>query len=153
MIGSVYVRNVGEIILCRHIPTISHRFWLSSRSGLRAEIVNRIYMLKFTPCISFRFMVFNAAFNSISVISWRVVFSLVEETWVPGENYWPVASRWLPLSHNVVSSTPRHERGSNSQRLWRVTDTTALLSARYDFSLIHFAKKKMKKKKSSLLNL
>jgi hypothetical protein len=31
-------------------------------------------MLKFTPCISFRFMVFNAAFNSISVISWRVVF-------------------------------------------------------------------------------
>ena len=30
-------------------------------------------------------MVFNAAFNNISVISWRSVL-LVEETWVPGEN-------------------------------------------------------------------
>jgi len=27
-----------------------------------------------------------------------------------------VASHWQTLSHNVVSSTPRHERGSSSQR-------------------------------------
>jgi len=27
----------------------------------------------------------------------------------------PVTSHWRTLSHNVVSSTPRHERGSNSQ--------------------------------------
>ena len=27
----------------------------------------------------------------------------------------PVASNWQHLSHNVVSSTPRHERDSNSQ--------------------------------------
>ena len=40
---------------------------------------------------------------------------LVEETRVPGENQWPVASQWQTLSHNVVSSTPRHEPGSNSQ--------------------------------------
>jgi hypothetical protein len=26
----------------------------------------------------------------------------------------PAASHWQTLSHNVVSSTPRHERGSNS---------------------------------------
>jgi hypothetical protein len=39
----------------------------------------------------------------------------VEETRVPGENQWPVASQWQTLSHNVVSSTPRHEPGSNSQ--------------------------------------
>jgi hypothetical protein len=38
---------------------------------------------------------------------------LVEETW---KNHWPVASHWQTLSHNVVSSTPRHERDSNSQR-------------------------------------
>jgi energy-converting hydrogenase Eha subunit E len=37
------------------------------------------------------FMVFNATFNTISVISWRSVL-LVEETGVPGENYRPVAS-------------------------------------------------------------
>ena len=26
----------------------------------------------------------------------------MEETWVPGENHWPVASHWQTLSHNVV---------------------------------------------------
>ena len=37
------------------------------------------------------FMVFNATFNNISVISWRSVL-LVEETGVPGENHRPVVS-------------------------------------------------------------
>jgi hypothetical protein len=60
-------------------------------------------------------MVFNATFNNISVISWGSVL-LVEETGVPGENHWPVASQWQTLSHNVVSSTPHHEQDSNSQR-------------------------------------
>jgi len=36
-------------------------------------------------------MVFYAAFNNISGISWRSVLS-VEETRVPGENHIPVAS-------------------------------------------------------------
>jgi hypothetical protein len=55
------------------------------------------------------FMVFNATFNNISAIScWSVL--LVEETGVPWENHWPVASHWQ-TSQNVVSSTPRHERG------------------------------------------
>ena len=35
-------------------------------------------------------MVFNATFNNISVISWRLVL-LVEETGVPGENRRPAA--------------------------------------------------------------
>jgi hypothetical protein len=51
------------------------------------------------------FMVFNATFNNISVISWQSVL-LLEETGVPGENHWSVASHWQTLSHNVVSSTP-----------------------------------------------
>jgi hypothetical protein len=37
---------------------------------------------------------------------------LVVET---GENQQPAASHWQTLSHNVVSSTPRYERDSNSQ--------------------------------------
>ena len=53
-------------------------------------------------------MVFNATFNNISVISWWSVL-LVEETGVPGENDRP------DQLYHVVSSTPRHERGSNSQ--------------------------------------
>ena len=55
------------------------------------------------------FMVFNATFNTISVISWRSI-SLVEETGVLGENHRPAVSRWQTLSHNVVSSTPHHEQ-------------------------------------------
>jgi hypothetical protein len=49
-----------------------------------------------------------------SLISCRSIL-LVEETIVSGENHWPAASHWQTLSHNVVSSTPRHEQGSNSQ--------------------------------------
>ena len=40
---------------------------------------------------------------------------LVEETGVHGENSPPIASHWQTLSHNIVSSTPRCERLSNSQ--------------------------------------
>ena len=59
-------------------------------------------------------MMFSATFNNISVISWRSVL-LVEENRVPGENHRPVASHCQTLSHNVVSNTPRHVLGSNSQ--------------------------------------
>jgi len=60
-------------------------------------------------------MMLNATFNNSSVISFRSVL-LVEETGGPGENHRPVASHWQTLSHHVVSSTPRHEWDSNSQR-------------------------------------
>ena len=62
-----------------------------------------------------RNLVVYATFNNISVLWWRSVL-LVEETEVPGENHPHVASHWRTLSHNVVSSTPRHEQDSNSQR-------------------------------------
>ena len=58
------------------------------------------------------FMVFNATFNNISVISWRSVL-LVDETRVSGDNH---RSNWQTLWHNVVLSIPRHERDLNSQR-------------------------------------
>ena len=45
------------------------------------------------------FMVFNATFNNISVISWQSIL-LVEGT---GDNHRPVASHSQTLSHNVVS--------------------------------------------------
>ena len=62
-------------------------------------------------------MVFNATFKNILVILWWSIL-LVKETRVPGENHRPVASRRKTLSHNVVSSTPRHERCSNLQLYW-----------------------------------
>ena len=54
-------------------------------------------------------MVFNAAFNDISAISWQSPL-LVEETGVLAENHRPVASHCQTLSHNIQSSTPGHER-------------------------------------------
>jgi hypothetical protein len=65
-------------------------------------------------------MVFNATFNNISVIS----VLLVEETGVPWENHRSVASHWQTLSNNVVSSTLRHEWGSNSKQFWFVNYLT-----------------------------
>ena len=59
-------------------------------------------------------MVFNATFNTISVISWRSVL-LVDKTGYSRENHRPAASYWQTLSHNVASSTPSHDRDSNSQ--------------------------------------
>ena len=61
-----------------------------------------------------RIILFNATFNNISAVYWRSVL-LVEKTRIHRENHRPVASHWQTLSHNVVSSTPRHERDSNTQ--------------------------------------
>ena len=58
-------------------------------------------------------LVLHTTFNNISAISWQSVL-LVEETGVPGENHRPVASHCQTVSYNA-SSTPRHERVSNSQ--------------------------------------
>jgi hypothetical protein len=57
-------------------------------------------------------MVLNATSNNILAISCQSVL-LVEETGVHRENHRPVTSHWQILSHNVVSSTPHLERGSN----------------------------------------
>ena len=54
--------------------------------------MNRTKIYRLT--VRLRFMVFNATFNNISVISWWSVL-LVEELGVPGENHRPFASHWL----------------------------------------------------------
>ena len=56
----------------------------------------------------------NATLNNISVILWHSVL-LMEETELAWENQRSVTNHWQTLSHNVVLSTPRHERGYNSQ--------------------------------------
>ena len=48
-------------------------------------------MIHVLRCLMVWFMVFNATFNNISVILWWSVL-LLEETEVPGEKHWPVAS-------------------------------------------------------------
>ena len=62
-------------------------------------------------------MALNATFNSISVMSWQSVL-LVEVTRISEENHQPAISHRQTLSHNVVSSTPLHEKNSNSELSW-----------------------------------
>ena len=63
------------------------------------------------------FIMFNATFNNISIMFWQTIL-LVDEAGIPEENQRSVASLRQTLSHNVVSCTSHHERGSNSQCQW-----------------------------------
>ena len=81
------------------IDTHEEKMVKSTLSAIQASLVKVVVVV----------MVLNATFNNISDISWWLVL-LVEETRLPGENYWPVASNWRTLSHNVVSSTHCHEQ-------------------------------------------
>ena len=104
IIMSLKLTIVLSFIISHFAPVIRHHLciWFYHHS-----------VVSFRLCSSekFKFVVFNSTSSNISVISWRSVL-LVEETL---ENHRPVTSHWQTFSHNVVSSTPRHERGSNSQ--------------------------------------
>jgi hypothetical protein len=68
---------------------------------VRGEVYSiQHYVIKFV--IDFNFQKY---FGYIVLVS-----LLVEENWMSGENNRSAASQWQTLSHNVVSSTPRHER-------------------------------------------
>ena len=91
-----------EIISC-----CFHVIWCLIVSRLSYAYSNMVLCLFNFVC----FMVLNTPFNNISVL-------LLEETGVPRENHNSVANHWRTVSHNVVSSTHRHARGSNSQLWW-----------------------------------
>jgi hypothetical protein len=55
--------------------------------------------------------------STVWYVLWRSVL-LMGETGIPGENHPPVVKSLTHLSHNVESSTSRHERDSNSQYKW-----------------------------------
>ena len=88
---------------------------VSSNKTDRHDMTEMLLKMELCPLIpsfwnkissTVRVMVFNATFNNISVASWLSV-SLVVET---GENHRAVASHRQTSSHDVVSSTHRHER-------------------------------------------
>jgi hypothetical protein len=73
----------------------------------------------------FGFMVFNATFNNISVITWQSIL-LVEETSVPRENHQPVARHWQTLSmitrNNILHVSIVKFRGYYKKRQWKPQD-------------------------------
>ena len=102
------------------VPTQENIVSITERSKGHRKLELVSALLVTTPlnnCVLVKvwFMVFNAILNNISAVSWFSVL-LVEETGVHVEHHRPVASQWQTWSHNVVSSTPRYERDSNSQR-------------------------------------
>ena len=110
-----YAKEVNSILVCLfHYDSIITTILCLSKHGCQ-----KFLRIKFKYW--FRFMVFNATFINISVISWQAVL-LVEETGVPGENHWPVASYWQTLSHNVILSTLRlggiRSHNVNGDRHW-----------------------------------
>ena len=118
---------IRKITFIRHCLTLfecnRERMHYNIYSQMTSDVISLI--VKYTECRTSimnnkcwkhgLFMVINATFNNISVILWRSVL-LVEETGVPRENHRRVASHWQTLSHNVVSSTPRHEQESHNQQ-------------------------------------
>jgi hypothetical protein len=92
---------------CPHRPECFYSPKIERKNIYIKIIYKHIYKCEigFTTDWLIWFMVFNATFNNISVISWRSVL-LVEETGVPTENHWPAESHWHLLSHKFVSSIP-----------------------------------------------
>ena len=70
----------------------------------------------------FRFNVFYATLNNISVMSWRSV---------PDENHRPVASHWQTLSHNIVSTTCHHVGFELTTLVVIGTDCTGSCKSKY----------------------
>ena len=85
-------KNIDIYLKIESRPSSIRMYTLQISKQLQTDI-NENTDIKPETCSHFwfRFMVFNATFNDISVISWRAVL-LVEKTGVPGENYRPVAS-------------------------------------------------------------
>ena len=117
-VGTVLKYHTVRTVLKYHTVGTVLKFQLQNHRNRDEIYTTNTYILyhslSWLGFVWFCFIMFNATFNNISAISWRPVL-LVEETRVPGENHWLVASHWQTLSHNVVSSTPQYERGSNSQ--------------------------------------
>ena len=98
------------VIVSKRKPTRPNCINIIIFSGTTKEVINdRSYRFGLVW-----FMVFTATYKTMSVISLRSVL-LVEETRVPGETTDLSQATDIALSHNVVSSTPRYERGSNSK--------------------------------------
>ena len=51
---------------------------------------------------------------------------LVKETWVPGENNWPVASHWQTLLHNVVSKSVNKDNTKKEQSKHKILNLSVL---------------------------
>jgi hypothetical protein len=100
--NTMYTYIVGNYEI--HLHSLQERLENITQSSLSCLFIKLVKIL-----IKFRFLVSNATFNNISIISWRSAL-LVENSGVPGENYRPAVSQWQTWSCNVLWSIPRLSR-------------------------------------------
>jgi hypothetical protein len=81
----MYTYIVGNYEI--HLHSLQERLENITQSSLSCLFIKLVKIL-----IKFRFLVSNATFNNISIISWRSAL-LVENSGVPGENYRPAVSQ------------------------------------------------------------
>jgi hypothetical protein len=71
-----------------------------------------------SKCNSINISIFSTTLTNCLIKSWCCYIVTVSfigrENWSTGKKPVTCRSRWQTLSHNAVSSTPRHERDSNS---------------------------------------
>ena len=99
------------VILINELPFISKLWlWWNSRGAFSFAILptNKGWISIFSFLVLW---CVNDTFHNISVISWRSVLLVrAVENHLHLLHYVPVANHWQTLSHNVVLSTPPHER-------------------------------------------
>jgi hypothetical protein len=116
-IGTIFAcKRPSKRQICSYIPSshyVSSWYEMSLPHLSRFTLVSEYFFFNFlmnifldiTPQTINQLINHHIVYYTIS----RFCFiHIVEETGVPGENHRPVASHQQTLSHNVISSTPRH---------------------------------------------
>ena len=124
-----------SLISDQHKKTIKLHSNREPCKGYYRRVFFQMVILKWSKCFICYMVLLGFVVYNISVISWHSVL-LVEETGLPVENHQPVASHWQTLSHNVVWSAPRLERGSNFTTLIVVIGIDCTGSCKSNYHMI-----------------
>ena len=118
----MYGRTLGEInVYVMKDGVLGKPLWTKIGKQSNQLLNVHINIVTTGPCqvqYIFRFILFNATFNNISLYR-DCQFYWWRKTEYPEKNNRPVASHCQTLSHNV-STTPCHERGTHNSYIFKI---------------------------------